>query len=181
MSERRTERLVNPAYRCTYSLFCSNSTLDSQRAAGVPREGRRSELRVHAGSLHSRGPCVGEQDSLPSGQCRLALHQRRHRGPRVHGWLRRQEMSAGGEEQVSRGSEGPHPSTEVRLRRPQTPGRSSRRQAAHPAQHRRRPCGAATMAMMVRWPLTRWWVGQAFPGTCTVAAPQDTLQHVSRI
>ncbi|KAI4798832.1 hypothetical protein KUCAC02_020465 [Chaenocephalus aceratus] len=72
MSERRTERLVNPAL---------------SGPAGLPGSGRRSELWIHDRSLHRCCLSVGEQGSVPPVLRGLLVHQRSHRGPRVHGRL----------------------------------------------------------------------------------------------
>ncbi|XP_028823177.1 histidine ammonia-lyase-like isoform X2 [Denticeps clupeoides] len=67
-----------------------------QRAARLPGERGRAELRVHDRPLHRRRPRFGEQGAVPPVVRGLPVHQRRHRGPRLHGGLGGQEGPAGG-------------------------------------------------------------------------------------
>ena len=63
----------------------ASSESGAERTAGFSGQRRRTQFRFHDRPLHSGGPGVGEQVSLPSFQRRFAEHQRRHRGSRLHG------------------------------------------------------------------------------------------------
>jgi len=53
MSERRIERLVNPGKGIIYKLsLCLRVYHSLQRTARILGQGRRLELRIHAGTLH---------------------------------------------------------------------------------------------------------------------------------
>ncbi len=67
----------------------------AERAAGVPGERRRAELRVHDRAVHGRGARVGEQGARPPRVRGLHPHLGQQGGPREHGHHRRAQVPGG--------------------------------------------------------------------------------------
>ena len=88
ISERRTERLVNPAL--------------SDGLPAVPRERRRAQLRVHDPPVRRRVSRQREQGALPSGERRLDPDERGTGGSRLDGQRGGAEGVAGARERRAR-------------------------------------------------------------------------------
>ena len=106
MSERRIERLVNPAYSELPAFLTHHGGLNSgfmiahctAAALGTTRRHFFTHIRVSVTSCQCRRKLrvlmlrsVGEQSAVSPVVGRLADDERRHRGPRVDGRLQQQE------------------------------------------------------------------------------------------